>query len=107
MAKTKLTLSDRFALTAILPAEGSFTELIAIEDLKEKVSIIQKELDKYEIQSLPNGAIGWSQEKTKGVAFSYDFTDREKEIVKKSLEALDADSKLNASHLNLYKEFVK
>jgi hypothetical protein len=107
MAKTKLTLSDRMAIGVILPEEGKFEDLIVVEDIKDKVSIQQKELTDYEIQTLANGAVAWSAEKTAGVTFPYEFTDKEKEVIKESLKKLNDSEKLHASHVTLYKTFVK
>ena len=107
MSEVKLKLSERLSLASILPGEGKFEDLIVVEDIKEKVSINQEELDLYEIQSLANGSIAWSAEKTNGVTFDYSFTERESEMIKIALEKLDKEEKLHTGLIELYRLFVK
>lgn len=45
--KTQLTLSDRFAILAILPAEGNFATLKVMRKLREQLSLTETEIKEY------------------------------------------------------------
>lgn len=45
--KADLTLSDRFAILGILPAEGNFATLKIVRKLREQMSLTEDEIKKY------------------------------------------------------------
>ena len=45
--KAKLTLSDRFALLSILPAEGNFATLKIVRKVREQLSLTEAEIKEY------------------------------------------------------------
>ena len=47
--KAKVTLSDRFALLGILPAEGSFATLKIVRQLREQLSLTEKEIKAHKV----------------------------------------------------------
>ena len=97
-----MKIIDRILIESILPHEGNYTDLIVIKDIKSKVSLTQDEIIKYEVKSLENGTIEWKNE---GYDEEIKFSELEKSIIKKALEKLNSENKLNFQLLNIYELF--
>ena len=50
--KADLTLSDRFAILGILPAEGNFATLKIVRKLREQMSLTEAEIKKYGVAQI-------------------------------------------------------
>lgn len=125
-----LTISERLALTSVLPPQGDFTTLKDIRKLKEELAI--SEDDRKEVQFLneyecpeckvkdvfpvpvrcgkcdvwlrPTGQIGcsnWEFEKEVVIA------DYLKELITATLKKLNDTKKLEEKHIAIYEKFVK
>ena len=97
----KLGVSKRLSIESLLPKEGNYVELVLIKDIITKVKMSQKEIADVEMKYVGE-RIMWNPEKDKEVEIK--FTDKELEIIKKALENLDKENKLNLDLIDLYKE---
>jgi len=98
----KLNLLERILVLNILPAKGSFTDLIIKEDVAKKVAVTQDEIKELEIKSDDKG-LHWKQTDK---VWDIDFKDLEKDLIKKQLKELDEKKELTGDHLTLYRLFV-
>ena len=98
----KLNLLERILVLNILPAKGSFTDLIIKEDVAKKVAVTQDEIKELEIKQDDKG-LHWKQTDK---VWDIEFKDLEKELVKKQLKELDEKKELTGEHLSLYRAFV-
>ena len=101
----KLTLKDRIVLPGIFPKEWKFETLILIEDIKNKLQITQKELEKFEIKTEWQ-SIQWNSEWAKK-EFDIEFTESEKNTLWNIFKKLSDEWKLSVDFITLYKLFVK
>ncbi len=102
----KLTVYDRLTIPAYLPQEASFKESIIIRDLKLKLQITQKEIEKFDINGGPGGTITWNTEKDKGIPV--DLTELEIGTIRDSFKVLDEKKKVptDPRFIELYQKFV-
>ena len=98
----KLTLLERIVLPSILPAKGTFENMIVRRDIMERVKINQEELEKYQIKSL-DGGLKWEPTADE---FDYEFSEIEKILIVQSLKSLSEKGEISPDHLSLYKKFV-
>lgn len=100
----ELKILDKIMITSILPFEGNIKTLIIVKDLKDKISLTQDELLKYDIQATENGGIKWNKEGEDAI-FTIEFTELEKNEIKCALKKLDSENKLSIDMLRIVKLF--
>jgi len=99
----KLDIRDRVQLGAILPAKGDMVTLTIRQDIIEKTKITQKEIKDWGVK-VEGQAMTWDKEKVKEI--NVDFTDAEKELIKKQLKEMDGKKELTPEHISIYKKFM-
>ena len=108
----KLTLSERIILLGILPAEGDFTTLGILRNLRENLSLTEEENKEHEVMVIPNpkndgsATYQWKPESAK-IEFEIEIGDKAKSIVKEQLLKLDKEKKMLPQHMSLYEKFVQ
>lgn len=101
--KTELTLSDRFAILGILPAEGSFVTLKIIRKLREQLSLTEAEIKDYNVIQ-KDGQITWEKgDKTTEMEFG-EFAEN---MIKEQLKKMNEANKLEDKHFSIYEMFVE
>ena len=50
--KTNLTINDRFTILGILPATGNFATLKVVRNLREQLSLTEKEIKEYNVAQI-------------------------------------------------------
>lgn len=99
----KLSMKDRAVLiNATLPPVGNYEYLLVRKDILDKVRITQEEIKKYNFKTDPDGATTWDCD----AEFDYEFSDLERETIRKELTDLSKKKKLKAAHMGIYKLFV-
>jgi hypothetical protein len=100
-----LVIPERLVLLDLLPNEGNYLTLKLVRKLREKLSFDEDELKDCEIaQDEATNTVRWSQDKD--VPKKMEFSDFEKDVIKKSLQELDDKKKLEPKHMSLYEKFV-
>ena len=104
----KLTLDfhQRLTLSAILPAEGGFTDMLVKKDLQSKIAVELEEATEVELKTVWQW-LSWNSEKVKWKTYDYEITEVEKQLIQTQLEALDKAKKLSDSHVALYQLIKK
>ena len=97
-----MKILERILLESIIPNEANYTDLILGRDIKKKVALTQDEILKYDVKVLENGSIEWKNETED---FEVEFSDLEKGLIKKTLEKLNSENKLNFQLISLYEMF--
>ena len=97
-----MKILERILLESIIPGEGNYTDLVLGRDIKKKVALTQDEILKYEVTVLENRSIEWKNETED---FAIEFSDLEKGLIKKTLEKLNSENKLNFQLISLYEMF--
>ena len=97
----KLSLKERFKIMASLPEKGTFEKQIIKKDLLEKISITQKDVEKYSISEIGD-KLSW---KFVDDSDSEEFTFSELEVhfLKSLLKKQDEDGELHDDLIVLYK----
>ena len=101
--KTKLTLTDRFAILSILPAEGNFATLKIVRKLREQLSLTEIEIKDHKV--VQNGdQITWENgEKVTEMEFG-EFAEN---MIKEQLIEMNEANKLEDKHFAIYEKFVE
>lgn len=101
----KLTFKERIIIPNILPKKGGFDDLIVKDDLKNKIVITQNEMDKYDLQTLPNGEVRFKKE---GEIDELEFplTTRETSMISEVLKKMNEEKTLDDELISLYKKFI-
>ena len=99
------SMRDRFILLNILPAEGDFTTVKIVHDLRQGLAPSEKEVKGCKIRS-ENGQILWDEvaekkNKHKEVAIG----EKAFEIIKEQFKILDEKKKLTVGHIETYMRF--
>jgi len=99
----KFSILERIGLLNILSPEGSFVTYGMIMDLRKELSFSAKEIKDYKIVE-QNGRVMWDNnlEKLKEI----EINDVIQKIIRKALEKLDREEKINEASASLYKRFV-
>ena len=97
-----MKILERILLESIIPNEANYTDLVLGRDIKKKVALTQDEILKHEVTVLENGSIEWKNETED---FAIEFSDLEKGLIKKTLEKLNSENKLNFQLISLYEMF--
>lgn len=103
-----MKLADRIGLQNILPAEGTYIDLVLAKDIKEKVEISQEEAKEKNVRREVAGEnVSTLWDKEKDVEVEVEFTDAEKAFISKAIKALEEKGKLHFSMIALYEIFCK
>lgn len=101
--KANLTLSDRFAILGILPAEGNFATLKILRKLREQLSLTEEEIKGQKVIQ-QGDQITWDNgEKTTEMEFG-EFAES---MIKDALTKLDKNCKLEDKHFKVYEQFME
>jgi hypothetical protein len=122
MAETKgLNVLERMVAGSLLPKQGNFATLRIVNDLIKKLSFSAEELDKFAVKAegesvrwgVPDNDSAEAQAKAKKAIEAsikpepIDFNNKEIEIIRKELEKLDSEGKLEQRHITLFEKFVE
>lgn len=99
----RLRLLDRFAILALLPVRGSYTEMLIAEDLRRRFNPTPGEIDKYKITDTAAG-VRWNDDGEAPVLF--DIEQPAAELVAQLLARADAEQKLSRDAVGAYRLFV-
>lgn len=104
----QLSILERIIIPAILSNEGSYEQRIITRDLKNKVSLTQDEIKKFEVKTVGEGLEARLQWNSKGILHKVDmqFTTLEETEIRLALEKLEKDKKLTDDLIRLYEIFV-
>lgn len=99
----KLGILERTIVMQLLPAESDYITYKIVTDLRNNLGFSEKEIKEFEITSV-EGLMTWNPKKakTKEVEIGAEST----KIIKKALEELDKQGKINAQNALLYERFV-
>jgi len=105
--KTKLEVGDRLAIPNVLPKEGSALTLIIVKHIMKKIEITSEEVTKWGIQAVEKtpGVISYIWEPEKVETVEFEFTDAETDLIRKELNKLDQQNKLNFGTLMIFEKF--
>ena len=101
--KTELTLSERFAILGILPAEGNFATLKIIRKLREQLSLTEAEIKEYKVIQKGDQITWENGDKT----IEMEFGEFAENMIKETLEKMNETNKLEDKHYTLYEKFVE
>lgn len=95
----KFTIKDRLQLLGTFPSEGKYEELITRKSVVAKVDLTVKEIEKIGLKTIGN-QLTWDKEKEKDI--EVEFSEGEKAYIKKNLQKLSEEGKLNVDMVELY-----
>lgn len=101
--KTNLTLSDRFAVLGILPAQGNFATLKIVRKLREQLSLTETEIKEYKVVQIGEQITWENGEKT----VEMEFGEYAETMIKERLKTMNEEDKLEDKHFALYEKFVE
>ena len=109
-----LSLTDRFMLLEILPAQGDFATLKIVRKLREALSLTETEFKEYGVRTagqtlddgtvVPEGRIAWNAagNEPKDIPIGEKATD----LIVEALKRLDREKQLTEQHIGLYELFI-
>lgn len=107
-----LTLHERYALRNILPAEGSYTLMTRVGELRETLAATRAEKEKFGIKDVldaegePTGDLRWNPEHST-TECEIEIGQHMFDIAVKILKKLDDSEKIGALHVSLFGKFVE
>ncbi len=108
-AHMKLNVIERIHLLGILPAEGDFTTLRILRDLRAALSFTEQEHKDLGITVIPRPDgqqnITWNQAADTGKEI--EIGPRARTIIEATLDGLEKGKRLPATHLELYERFME
>ena len=97
-----LTVKERILVPGLLKSQGKFEDMVARQELIEKVTFSAKEIEEYDIKQREDGSIAWNaktaQDKT------IECTELEAGFLKKCLKELSEQEKLPSDATTLWKK---
>jgi len=100
--KATLTISDRFAILSILPAEGNFATLKIVRKLRETLALTPAEIKEYKVKQIGD-QIKWANA---AKTTEMEFGDFDTEMISSALKKLNDSEKLEEQHFSVYEQFV-
>ena len=94
--KISLNIKDRLNIPSMLPRDSDLLEQKIVRDILAKIEINQEEMKEINLRQEGNQC-KWDPVKDKEII----FTEIEFDIMKKSVNKLDKDKKINQSNLSL------
>lgn len=102
--KVVFTIKDRITLANLLQEKtGDFLTIKSLRVFKEQLSVTDKEAKEIKMV-MKGGSITWDSSKEKDITYSIPNTIVN--LIKESLQNLDAKKQLNDNHVKLYEVFV-
>jgi hypothetical protein len=107
-----LTLSERFVLIGILPAEGNFLTMKRLRELREALSPSDAEQKEFGIKEIKDaegrktGGLSWDSTHS-AIERVIEIGESMTDLIVKVLKKLDDTNKLGLTHLTLYEKFVE
>jgi hypothetical protein len=98
----KLKVMERIALLTVLPAEGNFQTLKLLRVLKEALSFTEEENALLNIKQVGE-MVTWDPDYD--IPIEFDIPDILADIIRTTLDDLDAKKKLTESHIPLWEKF--
>ncbi len=99
-----LTIPERLVLIGVLPAEGNMVTLRVITDLRDALTISEKEAT--EVGLVQDGQqITWKP--GTDLEAQIEVTPAGKGLIVEQLKRLNDEQKLTANHMTLYEKFVE
>lgn len=100
----QFSILERLMLFNMLPAQGDFTSLKAIRQLKEDLTISEEEQEQSEFVMPSPGDFKWAKEiePQKDIFIPL----RAMQIIKTRLQELDEAEQLTMQHYSLYERFI-
>jgi len=99
-----LSAKERITLLGILPGQGNFRTLSAVQKLRDNLIFTEQEAKTWEIRQ-EEDRVFWNPEKTKDVDIQ--IGEIGLEVIEESLSNLDKDKKLTTDHLSLWDKFIE
>lgn len=98
----KLSIKDRISFRDILPAEGSYIEMILIKSIQNIVEITPEDISRHNMKQL-DGRIEWSNDEDR----PFEFTPEQFEIILQAIKRIDSDKKVNVNNFNLVQKVLE
>jgi hypothetical protein len=103
-----MTLKERLHLLDILPGQGTFEDMVCVSDIRKKLEVTQEEIVLFDIHTVPGAkTITWSEEKLGDKTWEFEFTELEKNLLKKTLKKMSDEGRFSFELLDLYRTFVQ
>ena len=99
----KLSVKERLNLLLILPAEGNFSTIKIVRQLREDCSFSEQDHKDFEIKT-DNNRFQWEQDKEKNKEIK--IGEKATDIIVSTLKKLDADEKLTDGQIELWEKFI-
>jgi predicted double-glycine peptidase len=97
--KYSFTLLQRIALINQLPTSGNVAQLLAVRSIKEKIGLVEKDIEEYGI-TFTDTTVSFNEKGTKAI-FEYEFSELEKLEIKNCLQKLNDEKKLPSTLLDV------
>ena len=102
----KLSLTDRLALTQILPKDGDIITVMLVKDLREKIAIKPDEIEKFNFRKEGNQLLYDDAADLPINHKEIEMTGKQKIVVEDVLKKLDGEKALTQHHISLYEKFI-
>jgi len=103
-----VTIAERLVLLGILPREGDVLTIKVIRDLKDEIAFSDQELVDLKLEQVDEGRrTVWDAEAAEKHKKDIDFGTKGVEIIKETLQNLDAKKILSIEALPLWEKFVE
>lgn len=99
----ELQISERLVLLSILPAEGDYSTLKIVRELRESLSFNEGEHKKYNLRN-EEGKIFWNNDA--GEPKEIPIGEKAKDIIVNAFKELSEQKKLRIEYMELYERFV-
>lgn len=102
----ELTVLERIALLGVLPAEGNFTTLRIVRQLREALSFTEEDHKKYKFkQNHEAGTVVWDTREDTPVEIQ--IGEKATDMIVDALKKINDANKLTDQHFSLYEKFVE
>ena len=98
----ELSVLERLVLLNVLPAEGNFTTLKIVRQLREALSFSEDEHATLQFKQ-DDKRLAWQDE---GQPADIEIGSKAQALIVETLEKLDKDGKLTEQHMSLYEKFI-
>lgn len=101
----ELSVFERITLLQILPAQGSFTDLLHVKNVSAKIEFNSEEAARLELRTVGEGEnqrTVWNVKEDKPISVT--FTPVEFELIRKQIDKLDKEEKLHIYMFDLVKK---
>ena len=105
--KCKLEVGERMILSNILPKEGAYLTVLIAKRITKKLEITETEMVEWNIRATETspGVVSYNWDPVKVKEAEFEFTDAETDMIRRELNKLDKDNKLNFSNLSAFEKF--